>query len=705
MGRRLQAEASAYLRQHADNPVDWWPFGDEAFAEARARDVPVFLSVGYAACHWCHVMAHESFEDELVARYLNEQFVSIKVDREERPDVDAVYMGATQAMTGQGGWPMSVFALPDGRAFFAGTYFPPLPIGGRPSFRQVLEAVSEAWAQRRGEVERSATALAEGLGAAQRQKSALVGVLGLDPEPDPVRIAAGPGTPIDGALLEAAVLGLAGREDPVHAGFGGAPKFPPSTALRFLLAHARSTSATAEEAAGLAGRTLEAMAVSGIYDRLGGGFARYAVDPAWAVPHFEKMLYDNAQLLRLYAESALTARTVDRRALAADVVRGTARWLLEEMVVDGGAFASSLDADTVIDGRPVEGGTYVWTRAELDRVLGADAPAVAALFDTDAGAVEDGAFTLHAGRTFSAGEQRLWDAAAPRLRAARTARPQPGRDAKVVAGWNGLAVAALADSGAALGEPALIDAAAAAASYLLEVHWDGSVLRRVSHERRTIGIEGLLEDYAGCAEGLFALFAATGDAAWYTAAENLLLTAERRFLRGGRLADSAAADGPLLAAQGSEEASEPLDGPTPSGTALFASALLTYSAYSGSARHRALSLEILRYAGHLAERAPAAVGWALAAAQAFAAGPQELAVVGGTPAAAAALADAGRRFGRAGIVLAPGGPDGAAGSVVPLLAGRAPGEDGAARAYLCRGMVCRRPVGSPEELIALLSSS
>ena len=685
MGGRLKAQASAYLRQHADNPVDWWPFGDEAFAEARIRDVPVFLSVGYAACHWCHVMAHESFEDDVVAQYLNQRFVSIKVDREERPDVDAVYMGATQAMTGQGGWPMSVFALPDGRAFFAGTYFPPLPIAGRPSFRQVLEAVSEAWDQRREEVERSAAALAEGLGAAQRQKSDLVGVLGLDWEPDPVRIPAGSGTPVDDALLEAAVRALAEGEDRVYAGFGGAPKFPPSTALRFVLAHARSASATAEEAAGLAGRTLEAMAVSGIYDRVGGGFARYAVDRAWAVPHFEKMLYDNAQLLRLYAEFALTARTDGQRALAADVVRGTAQWLLGEMVVDGGAFASSLDADTIIDGRSVEGGTYTWTRGELEAALGADAQAVTDLFDT-------------------AAERRVWDRAAPRLRAARAARPQPGRDSKVVAGWNGLAIAALADSGAALGERQLIDAAAAAASYLLKVHWDGAVLRRVSHEGSAIGIEGLLEDYAGCAEGLFALLAATGDTAWYTAAERLLLTAERRFLRGGRLADSASPDGPLLAAQGSEEGSDPLDGPTPSGTALFAAALLTYSAYSGSARHRALSAEILRYAAHLADRAPSAVGWALAAAQAFAAGPQELAVVGGTPEAAAALADAGRRFGRAGLVLAPAGPDGAADGAVPLLAGRTPGEAGASRAYLCRGMVCQRPVETPAELVELLSA-
>ena len=608
---------------------------------------------------------------------------------------------------------MSVFTLPDGRAFFAGTYFPPMPIGGRPSFPQILEAVTQAWVERRDEVERSAAALAEGLGEAQRQKSALVGLLGEDWESDPVRIPADPaaGRPVGAELLGTAVRALAEREDTEYAGFGGAPKFPPSTSLRFLLAHARGTAETAPEAAGLAARTLEAMAVSGMYDRLGGGFARYAVDRAWAVPHFEKMLYDNAQLLRLYADFSLTAHSPGHRSLAAATVRGTARWLIDEMAVDGGAFASSLDADTVIEGRHVEGGTYVWTFEELTAVLGADAPAVAALFDTAAGAVEDGAFTLHAGRVFSAGEQQLWDRVAPSLRAARARRPQPGRDSKVVAGWNGLAVAALADAGAALGERSFIDAAAGAAAYLLTVHWDGSVLRRVSHESRAVGIEGLLEDYAGCAEGFFALYAATGDPAWYTAAESLILTAESRFLRGGRLGDSAAPDGPLLAAQGAQEGSDPLDGPTPSGTALFASALLTYSAYSGSARHRDLCRDILRYVERLAGRAPAAVGWGLAAAQAFAEGPQELAVVGGGPDAAAGLADAARRFGRAGLVLAldatgaAGAADGGGGSPVPLLEGRTPGESGGPRAYLCRQMVCLRPVESPGELEELLRST
>jgi hypothetical protein len=372
------------------------------------------------------------------------------------------------------------------------------------------------------------------------------------------------------------------------------------------------------------------------------------------------------------------------------------------MAVEGGAFASSLDADTVIDGRHVEGGTYVWTSGELAGVLGPDAPAVAELFDPAAGEVEDGAFTLHAGRVFTPEEQQVWERVAPRLRAARARRPQPGRDSKVVAGWNGLAVAALADAGAALGEQQFIEAAAAAATYLLEVHWDGSVLRRVSHGARAIGIEGLLEDYAGCAEGFFALYGATGNPDWYTAAETLLLAAEARFLRGGRLGDSAAPDGPLLAAQGAEEGSDPLDGPTPSGTALFASALLTYSAYSGSARHRALSRDILRYVGRLAERAPAAVGWGLAAAQAFAEGPQELAVVGGGPEAAAALISAARRFGRAGLVVAVGEGNGSEGAVVPLLRGRTAGESGAPRAYLCRQMTCLRPVESADGLIELL---
>ncbi|WP_312178870.1 DUF255 domain-containing protein, partial [Arthrobacter sp.] len=382
MAERLRDQASAYLRQHADNPVDWWPFGDEAFAEARRRDVPVFISIGYAACHWCHVMAHESFEHADLAQTLNENFVSIKVDREERPDVDSAYMAATQALTGQGGWPMSVFTLPDGRTFYAGTYFPPQPLQGTPSFRQVLDAVLSAWTQRRSEVEQSAAQIAAHLAAGQLANRHLLGPLVGDTVP---------GTPDTGGWaadsLSAAVVTLSESEDTDFGGFGGAPKFPPSPLLRFLLAHAHSGAPTAHAAAGLAARTLTAMALGGLYDQVEGGFARYTVDRRWQVPHFEKMLYDNAQLLRLYAHYSRTERDPDHRGLALRITRETAQWLTSRMLLPGGAFASSLDADTVVNGRRVEGATYVFTRSELEDALGAASPALDLLeLDSDDGA-------------------------------------------------------------------------------------------------------------------------------------------------------------------------------------------------------------------------------------------------------------------------------------------------------------------------------
>ncbi|WP_051478954.1 thioredoxin domain-containing protein, partial [Arthrobacter sp. H5] len=574
MAERLRGEASAYLRQHADNPVDWWPFGDEAFAEAERRNVPVFISVGYAACHWCHVMAHESFEDADTAAQLNGGFVSIKVDREERPDVDAVYMAATQAMTGEGGWPMSVFALPDGRTFFAGTYFGPRAMPGRPSFRQVLDAVSDAWTNRRAEVDSSAARLAGSLGAAQRQAGGLL----LNAHDDGAHA-------FDPTALSGAVDALAAQEDPVHGGFGSAPKFPPSSVLAFLLARSRSgADDAAGTAAGLADRALASMAVSGIHDVLGGGFARYAVDRAWAVPHFEKMLYDNVQLLRLYARWSVDAGTDDLRGLGARAARGVAGWMRSELTVPGGAFASSLDADTLVDGQRVEGGTYTWTRGEIDGLLGGEAAAVMDLFDPRAGRMEDGQFTLHPGRAWNSTEQELWDSVSGRLMDARSLRPQPARDDKVVAGWNGLAVAGLADAGALLGDASLIGSAEQAAGYLLRVHWDGAVLRRVSHHGESRGIEGLLEDYAGCAEGFFALYAATGEPRWYQAAQELLNAAVSKFVRtDGTIGDLSEPVGPLLSAQAAEHAADPLDNATPSGVALFAGALLTSAAYSASA--------------------------------------------------------------------------------------------------------------------------
>ena len=710
MAARLRDQASAYLRQHADNPVDWWPFGAEAFAEARRRGVPVFISIGYAACHWCHVMAHESFEDPQLAEYLNANFVSVKVDREERPDVDAVYMAATQALTGQGGWPMSVFTLPDGRTFYAGTYFPPRQLQGMPSFRQVLEAVSSAYRDRPDEVEASAAQIAAHLASAQAGNRRLIGALELEP---------GEAGSLSPDVLVSAVEAVAEQEDTRFGGLGGAPKFPPSPLLRFLLLYGAQDAPAAGTAAGIASRTLEAMARSALYDQLEGGFARYTVDRAWAVPHFEKMLYDNAQLLRLYAHWSRSAPDGQLRRLALRVCAETGAWLAKRLLVEGGGFASSLDADTLVEGRRREGATYLWTRDELAAVLagagaGADLDAVLALPDLQTGAMDEGGSTLHFGRSLSPEEEELWLRHRPALLAARDRRPQPERDDKVVAGWNGLAIAGLADAAMALADAvptageqapdrreagALLDLARNAAAYLLRVHYRDGVLRRVSHAGTAAGIEGMLEDYAGAAEGFFALFAATGEERWYTAAEELVLAAERRFIADGVLQDTAAATDQLAAATGAQSAADPLDGPTPSGTALLAGVLVTYAAYSGSSRHRALAEALLAHVQLVGARAPRAGGWALSVLTQALQGPRELAVTGTDAALSSELLRTGRAAGGPGVVIASG-PGGQ--SAVPLLQDR-PAPEGSALAYLCRGMVCSRPVADPQELAAQFS--
>ncbi|WP_211877595.1 thioredoxin domain-containing protein [Pseudarthrobacter albicanus] len=720
----LGGEPSAYLRQHAGNPVHWRPFGDEAFAFAAARDVPVFLSIGYAACHWCHVMAHESFEDQATADFLNANFVAIKVDREERPDVDAVYMAATQAISGEGGWPMSVFLLPDGRAFHAGTYYPPRPMPGRPSFRQVLEAVHDAWLDRRDGVEENAGTLARGLAGSQ-----LGSAVRLD----------GPPEPVDAALLPEAVRVLARTEDPEHGGFGAAPKFPPSAVLEFLIRHAAaapkaapsespapessaaesSAAETAAAARDMAARTLAAMSRSALFDQLDGGFARYSVTQDWSVPHFEKMLYDNAQLLRVYVHWVRLGGTEHYPAAeAAEVAARTAGWLLSSLGLvthtgdaagdaageghDAGveALASSLDADTVLDGVHTEGGTYVWTRAELTGLLGPeDGAAVAQLMNVHArGSVSADGSPLHPGRASRAGETALWQRVRPLLLEARNRRPQPARDDKVVAGWNGLAVAALAEAGAVLDRPELLAAAERIAAYLERVHWKpasgggAGTLVRVSHAGASRGIGGLLEDYAFCAEGLLALYGASGRTRWYRLAEAILQAACVRFVADGALRDTAGESEQVFNAQGRRAALDPFDNATPSGAAAFAGALLAYSALSGSSGHRALAGNILFLLPPLATRAPRVAGWLLATAQAALAGPVEAAVVGPDTPQRAALHRELLLSPSPGLVVAPG--EGAAGQTVPLLRGRQAAPDGAPQVFLCRGMVCELPVGS-----------
>jgi uncharacterized protein YyaL (SSP411 family) len=665
MPNRLAGATSPYLLQHADNPVDWWEWGEEAFAEARRRDVPVLLSVGYAACHWCHVMAHESFEDEATAAQMNADFVCVKVDREERPDVDSVYMAATQALTGQGGWPMTVFTTPDGRPFYCGTYFPPRPAHGMPSFRQLLAAVTDAWRTRREELETAGTRIAEGISA---------------------RLDLGTPAPLTPEVLDRAVAALAADLDERWGGFGGAPKFPPSMLLEFLLRHAARTGD--DRALGMARRTLEAMARGGIHDQLAGGFARYSVDARWVVPHFEKMLYDNALLLRAYLHLwRATGEEWARR-----VADATAAFLVRDLGTPEGGFASALDADT----EGVEGLTYVWTPAQLAEVLGEDDGRwAAAVFEvTDAGTFEHGTSTL----------QLLRDPDNParlasvreRLTAARAQRPQPARDDKVVTAWNGLAIAALAEHGVLTGSPSSVQAARRAAELLADVHWVGGRLRRASRDGVAGAPAGVLEDYGDAAEGLLALHQATGEVRWLELGGDLLDVVAEQFVDDDGWHDTAADAEALV-----HRPFDPADGPTPSGIAAVAGAAVSYAALAGAPRHRELGEAAVGQLAKLAERAPRAVGWALAVGEALLAGPLEVAVSGPAGPERDALAAAARASTSPGAVVVVGEPDAPG---VPLLAGR-PLVGGRAAAYVCRGFVCSAPVTDVSALGAAMAPS
>jgi uncharacterized protein YyaL (SSP411 family) len=675
MPNRLAGSTSPYLLQHADNPVDWWPWGDDAFELARERDIPVLLSVGYAACHWCHVMAHESFEDDATADYLNQRFVAIKVDREERPDVDAVYMEAVQAMTGQGGWPMTAFLTPEGRPFYAGTYFPPQPRHGMPSFRQLLEAVWQTWTERRGDVDQAASSIAAELG----RRRLLPGT-----------------TPPAGRRLDEAARRLATEFDQQHGGFGAAPKFPPSMVLDFLLRHhARTGDAASLRMVEL---TCERMARGGMYDQLAGGFARYSVDNEWIVPHFEKMLYDNALLLRVYAHLWRATGSP----LAARVARETAEFLLRDLHTPEGGFASALDADTVVDGHSVEGATYVWTPAQLREVLGDDGPwATELLGVTEAGTFEHGTSTLQLQR--DPDEQERWAALRVRLLRARVTRPQPARDDKVVTAWNGLAVAALADAGTLLDEPSWVDAAVECADLLVHLHLDDhGRLWRASRAGELSQHAGILEDHANTAEGFLALVTATSDPVWLSFAEQLLdVVINRHTDPAGGFFDTAddATDSRLA---GIRRPQDPTDNATPSGWSAAAGALLAFSAFTGSAQHREAAERALSVYDSLGAQAPRFAGWGLAVAEALLAGPAEVAIVGSAAdPLTGALRTAALRSTSPGAAIVAGDPADPAAQGVPLLRDR-PLVGGGPAAYVCRGFVCERPTTDPVELAAAL---
>ncbi|HEX5402014.1 MAG TPA: thioredoxin domain-containing protein [Pseudonocardiaceae bacterium] len=670
MTNRLAGSTSPYLLQHAENPVDWWPWGDEAFAEARERDVPVLLSVGYAACHWCHVMAHESFENPDVAKFMNEYFVNIKVDREERPDVDAVYMEATQAMTGHGGWPMTCFLTPTGEPFHCGTYYPLVPQRGMPSFPQLLEGVRSAWAERRGEVIEAGAEVVRAIG--ERSQPLPAGTVDTD-------------------MLDGAAVSLLGDFDRRNGGFGGAPKFPPSMVLEFLLRHHERTGSV--ESLSLVEATAEAMARGGIYDQLAGGFARYSVDAGWVVPHFEKMLYDNAQLLRGYAH--LHRRT--GAALAGRVAEETARFMLTDLGTAQGAFAAALDADT--DG--VEGLTYVWTPAQLVDVLGeADGRWAAEVFGvTDVGTFEEGASTLRL--LADPDDPARFASVRDRLLAARSTRPQPARDDKVVTAWNGLAIGALAEAGVALHRPDWVSAAVRAAEFLLAHHLVDGRLRRTSRNGVVGSSNGVLDDYGCLADGLLALHQATGEPRWLAVATELLETAVTRFAdadNDGTFFDTADDAERLV-----RRPADPSDNASPAGASALAGALLTASAlvdHTVSARFRDVVSSALARVGLLISRAPRFAGHWAAVAEAWLAGPVQVAVVGGGAVAAELRAAAVAAVAGGAVVLA-GEPDlvGA-----PLLAGR-PLMAGGPAAYVCRGFVCDRPVTTVEELSSLVANN
>jgi len=637
---RLAAATSPYLQQHADNPVDWHEWGEEAFAEARRRDVPLLISIGYSACHWCHVMAHESFSDPTTAAAMNAGFVCVKVDREERPDVDAVYMTATQAMTGHGGWPMTVFADASGRPFFCGTYFPPRAHGNVPGFLQVLAKVANAWAARRGEVTQvgeavaarmaelsvpvSAETLARGANAAAEGESEDEGQIPRIGLAESELVTEPSEEDLDAAVARLSVeYSDDAANDGVAAGFGGAPKFPPSMTLLQLLRHyARTGSA---QALSMVEQICTAMARGGIYDQLGGGFSRYSVDATWTVPHFEKMLYDNALLLRVYALLWKASPTPLYRRIAEE----TAGFLIRELGTAAGGFASALDADT--DG--AEGLTYVWTYQQLVDVLGPhDAEIAAAVYEvTKDGNFEEGASVLRladphaANATTGSNTSDGSDAdanpvtaaererVAAKLRVARAQRPQPGRDDKIVASWNGLAVSALVETSVALNRPDLLSAAVRCGHLLVDVHLDeAGRLVRTSRDGRASENPGVLEDYGCVAEAFVLLYSATGERAWLGHAAALLETIRTQFRTSEGLYDTAADAAPLYF-----RPSDPTDNASPSGASAAAAGFAAYGLAAPSLEHLDDAYLALVPSIVLATQAPRFAGYGLAVAEAL----------------------------------------------------------------------------------------
>jgi uncharacterized protein YyaL (SSP411 family) len=623
---RLAGETSPYLLQHADNPVDWYPWGEEALARAREEDLPILLSIGYAACHWCHVMEHESFEDERTAELMNEHFVSIKVDREERPDLDSVYMDAVVSLTGHGGWPMTVFLTPSGEPFFGGTYYPPEPRHGLPSFRQLLQAIADAWRERRVDIDRDAGVIVESLRAVAQ----------------PSR------EPLTSSLLTEAVRGLRQEFDPVWGGFGNAPKFPPASALEFLLRRGELE---------MAAKTLDSMALGGMYDLLGGGFHRYSVDRQWLVPHFEKMLYDNALLMPAYLHGWLVTGNERHR----EVAEETLEYMLRVLRLPDGGFASAQDADT--DG--VEGLTYTWTEDD-------DVPRE--LLQP----FEHGRFVLR-------GELDAETRA--RLFAEREQRPKPLRDDKAIASWNGLTLAALAEAGRRLERGDLVEAARSLGEFLLGPLStpEGRLFRtwRAGQAKHS----AVLEDYADVANGLYELHVASGELRWLQEARRLALLAVELFAdeeQGGFFLTPR--DGEQLVSRKKDFD----DNPTPSGNSMLAYVLLRLGRIWGDAEQERLAVGVFRHVARAVPRAPSAFGHALAALDLHFSPAREIAVIG-PPDSGVARAALAPFEPNAVVAFGPS-------EEVPLLKGK-DYVDGQPAVYVCENFACQAPITEPAALI------
>ncbi len=663
MANRLAGETSPYLLQHKDNPVGWYPWGAEAKARARDEDRPILLSVGYSACHWCHVMERESFEDPETAAYMNEHFVNVKVDREERPDVDAIYMEAVQQISGHGGWPMTVFLDPDGVPFYGGTYFPPDESRGMPSFRMVMEAVVDAFGRKRAEIRERAGEVRGRLGA--------VGLV----EPSAERAEA--------AQLDEAIERLRAAADPRRGGFGTAPKFPPASALELLLARGERE---------IVGRTLDAMLAGGIYDQLGGGFARYAVDAGWLVPHFEKMLYDNALLARAYLHGWQAFGHERHRR----VCEQTLDWMLREMCGPEGGFYSALDADS--EGE--EGRFYVWTPEEIRAVLGEDADAVIEYYGVSEAGNFEGRNILHrpggAGR-FSGprgGESAPpgLDEARKALYEARAERVWPGLDDKRLASWNALAIAALAEAGAVLGRADYLGAARECAEFVLGSlsGEDGRLLR--TYKDGEARLNAYLEDHAFLLEALLVLYEATFEPRWFERARALADEIVARFgvpERGGFFSTSS--DHEQLIVRRKEIG----DHPIPSGNSSAAFGLLRLAALSGERSYEREAEGVFALFAKPAVQHPESFAHLLRALDFQLAPTREVALIGEPPDALSAIV---RSAFRPHLVLA-GGPEGS--EEPPLLRGR-PLVDGKPAAYVCEHFACQAPVTDPEELVDLL---